>query len=312
MSVWRNIRTTAATALAVAGLSLGAGWAVADDTPNGIVVYQTDFGLKDGAVSAMRGVALSVDPTLRLEDLTHEIPAFNIWEGAYRLNTTVSYWPEGTVFVSVIDPGVGTERRSVVLKTKTGHYIVTPDNGTLTLIAESLGIEQLREIDEDVNRLPGSENSNTFHGRDIYSFTAARLASGTIPFSEVGPRLDPVVEAIEFQKATFAGNAVAGNIPILDVQFGNVWTNIDRATFDNLGVALGDELGVEISNGDDIVYDEWIPYVSTFGDVPEGDPLIYFNSADNLSFALNFDDFAGTHGVSSGPEWRVQVTRGGG
>ena len=89
----------------------------AEDT-NGIIVYQTDFGLKDGAVSAMRGVAVSVDPTLRLENLTHEIPAFNIWEGAYRLNTTAPYWPPGTVFVSVIDPGVGTERTSVVLKTR--------------------------------------------------------------------------------------------------------------------------------------------------------------------------------------------------
>ena len=86
----------------------GPAWAAAE--VNGIVVYQTDFGLKDGAVSAMHGVALSVDPELRLEDLTHEIPAFNIWEGAYRLADTVPYWPAGTVFVSVVDPGVGTER----------------------------------------------------------------------------------------------------------------------------------------------------------------------------------------------------------
>src|ERR687895_2296419 len=100
--------------------------AEARDT-NGIIVYQSDFGLKDGAVSAMRGVAVSVDPTLRLENLTHEIPAFDIWEGAYRLNTTAPYWPPGTVFVSVIDPGVGTERRSVVLKTRSKHYFVSPD-----------------------------------------------------------------------------------------------------------------------------------------------------------------------------------------
>src|SRR6266567_5533167 len=106
---------------------------------NKIIVFQTDFGLKDGAVSAMKGVAMSVSPDLKLFDLTHEIPAFNIWEGAYRLEQTVSYWPAGTVFVSVIDPGVGTNRKSVVLKTKTGHYFVTPDNGTLTLIAQSLG-----------------------------------------------------------------------------------------------------------------------------------------------------------------------------
>jgi S-adenosylmethionine hydrolase len=96
--------------------------AQSDDTePKGVVVYQSDFGLKDGAVSAMHGVAFTVDPGLRLEDLTHEIPPFNIWEGAYRLNTTAPYWPAGTVFVSVVDPGVGTERKSVVLKTTSGR-----------------------------------------------------------------------------------------------------------------------------------------------------------------------------------------------
>src|SRR5437773_8339231 len=89
---------------------------------NKIVVFQTDFGLKDGAVSAMKGVAMSVSPDLKLFDLTHEIPAFNIWEGAYRLEQTVSYWPAGTVFVSVIDPGVGTNRKSVVLKTNSGKF----------------------------------------------------------------------------------------------------------------------------------------------------------------------------------------------
>ncbi|HEY0612495.1 MAG TPA: SAM-dependent chlorinase/fluorinase, partial [Chitinophaga sp.] len=95
---------------------------------NKIVVFQSDFGLKDGAVSAMKGVANGVSPELKLYDVTHEIPAYNIWEAAYRLEQTVPYWPAGTVFVSVVDPGVGTERKSVVLKTKAGHYIVTPDN----------------------------------------------------------------------------------------------------------------------------------------------------------------------------------------
>ena len=97
-----------------------------------IVVFQSDFGLKDGAVSAMKGVAMGVSSDLKLFDLTHEIPAYNIWQAAYRLEQTVPYWPAGTVFVSVVDPGVGTSRKSVVLKTKTGQYIVTPDNGTLT------------------------------------------------------------------------------------------------------------------------------------------------------------------------------------
>lgn len=293
-------------ALALACFTLGAAPAGAQDT-NGTVVYQSDFGLKDGAVSAMKGVALQVDSGLRLEDLTHEIPAFNIWEGAYRLNTTVSYWPAGTVFVSVVDPGVGTDRKSVVLKTKSGHYVVTPDNGTLSLVAESLGVAGLREIDEETNRLPGSEKSFTFHGRDVYSFTAARLASGQISFDQVGPVLDRGVVTIAHQPPVFAGGKVAGTIPILDVQYGNVWTNIDRDTFNELGAELGNDLTVKIFHGDKLVLSKPIPYVTTFGDVPEGDPLIYFNSVDKLSFALNYDNFAATHKVASGPEWRVEV-----
>src|ERR1700722_4091769 len=158
------------------GIFLVAGfWCVAQ---NKIVVFQSDFGLRDGAVSEMKGVAMGVSPELKLFDLTHEIPAYNIWDAAYRLQQTVPYWPAGTVFVSVVDPGVGTARKSVVLKTKTGQYIVTPDNGTLTLVAESLGIDQIREIDESVNRRQDSKKSYTFHGRDVYAFTAAGLASG--------------------------------------------------------------------------------------------------------------------------------------
>ena len=175
---------------------------------NKIVVFQSDFGLKDGAVSAMKGVSMSVDSSLKLFDLTHEIPAYNIWEAAYRLEQTIPYWPAGTVFVSVVDPGVGTDRKSVVLKTKAGHFIVTPDNGTLTLIAESEGIEAIREIDEAVNRRKGSEQSYTFHGRDVYAYTAARLASGKINFEQVGKLLPEQVVTIPYQKAVLANKKI--------------------------------------------------------------------------------------------------------
>ena len=286
----------------------GAAPATARDT-NGIIVYQSDFGLKDGAVSAMRGVAVSVDPTLRLENLTHEIPAFDIWQGAYRLNDTAPYWPAGTVFVSVIDPGVGTERNSVVLKTRSGHYFVSPDNGTLTLVAEELGIEAVRAIDESRYRLPGSEQSYTFHGRDVFSYAAAHLASGKVSFEEIGPELPPAVVTIDYQKPEIQGGVVRGNIPILDVQFGNVWTNIDRATFEQLGVARGEQVEVRIFNEGEQVFEGAMPYVSTFGDVPEGDMLLYLNSVDNVAFAINWGDFAAAHGIASGPEWRVEVAK---
>src|SRR5690625_2644050 len=153
------------------------------------LVLQTDFGLCDGAVSAMYGVALSVNPDLKIFDLTHEIPQYNIWEGSYRLYQTITYWPEETVFVSVVDPGVGSDRLSVVVKTDNNQYIVTPDNGTLTHVYENFGIKEVREIDERVNRLPNSGESYTFHGRDIYAYTGSRLASGIIPFEEVGRKL---------------------------------------------------------------------------------------------------------------------------
>ena len=286
----------------------GAAPATARDT-NGIIVYQSDFGLKDGAVSAMRGVAVSVDPTLRLENLTHEIPAFDIWQGAYRLNDTAPYWPAGTVFVSVIDPGVGTERNSVVLKTRSGHYFVSRDNGTLTLVAEELGMEAVRAIDESRYRLPGSEQSYTFHGRDVFSYAAAHLASGKVSFEEIGPELPPAVVTIDYQKPEIQGGVVRGNIPILDVQFGNVWTNIDRATFEQLGVARGEQVEVRIFNEGEQVFEGAMPYVSTFGDVPEGDMLLYLNSVDNVAFAINWGDFAAAHGIASGPEWRVEVAK---
>jgi hypothetical protein len=117
------------------------------------------------------------------------------------------------------------------------------------------------------------------------------------------------VVMIDYQKPEIDGDMVAGNIPILDVQFGNVWTNIDRATFELLGVELGTELDVRIFNGDDLVFEGAMPYVSTFGDVPQDEPLLYFNSVDNLSAAINWGDFAATHGVGSGPEWRIEVAR---
>src|ERR1700754_5149735 len=186
----------------ISGLLLISFWGSAQ---NRIVVFQSDFGLKDGAVSEMKGVAMGVSTELKLFDLTHEIPAYDIWSAAYRLQQTVPYWPAGTVFVSVVDPGVGTERKSVVLKTRTGQYIVTPDNGTLTLIAESLGISEIREIDESVNRRVDSKKAYTFHGRDVYSYTAARLAAGVIRYEQVGPLLaKQEVVAIPYQKAVFS------------------------------------------------------------------------------------------------------------
>jgi S-adenosylmethionine hydrolase/sugar lactone lactonase YvrE len=282
---------------------------------NKMVVFQSDFGLKDGAVSAMKGVAMGVSSDLRLFDLTHDIPAYNIWEAAYRLQQTAAYWPAGTVFVSVVDPGVGTERRSVVMKTNTGQYIVTPDNGTLTLVAESMGIAELREIDEKINRRKGSEDSYTFHGRDVYAYTGARLAAGVISYEQVGPVLPKKIVTIPYQQAVLELQdakeikKIKGSIPILDIQYGNVWTNIPGDLFRKLNIAEGQRLHVVILHKGARVYEGNMPYVTTFGAVAIGKPLAYLNSLLQLSFALNQDDFAKTFSVGSGNDWAVEVMK---
>jgi len=273
------------------------------------VVLQTDFGLKDGAVAEMKGVALSVDPSLQLFDISHEIPTYNIWEAAYRLNQAAPYWPKGTVFVSVVDPGVGTDRKSVVLKTTSGHYFVSPDNGTLTLVAKNLGIAEVREIDEKINRRKGSEQSNTFYGRDVYIYTAARLAANKVSFKKVGKKLPKEVVSINYQEAVLNNGVIKGNIPVLDIQFGNIWTNIPDSVIYKLGVKYGDSLQIEIFNNDSSVFKNTVPLAQTFGTVAEGNSLAYFNSLMNFSLAVNKGNFSNTYKVYSGPGWSIKISK---
>lgn len=273
------------------------------------LVFQSDFGLKDGAVSAMKGVAFGVSDDLAMFDITHEIPPYDIWEAAYRLNQAAPYWPVGTVFVSIVDPGVGSERKSVVVKTRSGHYVVTPDNGTLTLVAETLGIDEVREIDEAKNRLKGSEQSYTFHGRDVYAYTGARLAAGVIAFAEVGPKLTVDVVRIAYQKPVFKNEEIHGNIPVLDIQYGNVWTNIDKSAFQKLGVKAGDQVLVIVYHEKQKVYEGEMKFANTFADVPEGSPLCYLNSLLNFSFAVNQGNFSERYKVYSGADWKVIVKK---
>ena len=271
------------------------------------LVLLTDFGTQDGAVSAMKGVAYSVSQDLLISDLSHENPS--IFVGAYRLYQAEQFWPKDTVFVAVVDPGVGTQRLSVVLKTRTGHYFVAPNNGLLTLVAERDGIEGLREIDESVNRRKGSEESYTFHGRDVFAYTGARLAAGVISFEQVGPALEPQrLVSISYRKPERAGHKVKGIIPVLDVQFGNVWTNIPKPLFDELHLALGAPVRVRIFHDDRLIDDEIVPYRRTFGEVAAGKPLVYVNSLMNLAVALNQGSYAAAHRIESGPDWFIEMS----
>lgn len=273
------------------------------------LVLQTDFSLQDGAVSAMKGVAFSVNNSIKLFDLTHDIPPYDIWQAAYRLYQTATYWPPGTVFVSVVDPGVGTDRKSVVLKTQNGQYFVSPDNGTLTLVAQSLGIASIREIDEKTNRLKGSEKSYTFHGRDVYAYTGARLATGVINYEQVGHLLPAEVVKIPYQQPQWGSGEVTGNIPVLDIQYGNVWSNINDELLTKAGITLNDQLCITIYQGQQQKYQGTAPYVSSFGEVPPGQPLVYLNSLLNLSIALNTDNFSQKNQVMSGADWRIQFKK---
>lgn len=277
--------------------------------PQHALVLQSDFGNKDAAVPSMKGVAVGVSADIDIYDLTHEIPVFNIWEASLRLVQTAPYWPPGTVFVSVVDPGVGTERLSVVLKTDTGHYFVSPDNGSLTAVAEEMGIASVREIDEAVNRLKNSEMSYTFHGRDVYAYTGARLAAGVITFEQVGRELPAKVLSIPYQKASFDKRTVSGNIPVLDIQYGNIWTNIDRAVFQRLGAKPGDDIDVRITQGDKLILQETMPYFRSFGAVATGETLLYLNSLNDVSLAINQGSFADHYGIQSGADWNIFLTR---
>ncbi len=276
---------------------------------NGILVFQTDFGLKDGAVASMKGVAMGVDKKLQLFDLTHDIPPFNIWEAALRLEQAAAYWPKGTVFVSVVDPGVGSDRKSIVLQTNNDYFFVTPDNGTLTFIAQAMGVKAVRQIDETQNRLPGSAQSYTFHGRDVYAYTGARLASGKIKFEQVGPSLPAKVESIPYQKPVLENGIIKGNIPILDVQYGNVWSNISSELLAKAGIQLGDSVNVSIYHNSEKIYDAPVLFAATFSAVAKGRPVAYLNSMLQFSIALNMYNFAQEFKIGSGPTYSIQLSK---
>lgn len=272
------------------------------------LVFQSDFGLVDGAVSAMYGVAYSVNPGLKMHDLTHEITPFSIWEASYRLIQTIPYWPAETVFVSVVDPGVGSKRKSVVVKSRTGKYIVTPDNGTLTHVLRLEGILEAREIDETVNRLPNSDDCYTFYGRDVYAYTGARLASGLITFEDIGPSI-PVTELVQLAivEPYLENNAVCGTIDVLDVRFGSLWTNIPRKLFSQTGSQYGDRLSITIENDTRTVYRNIIQYARSFADVFVGEALVYANSLDCMAIAINQGSFARAYNIGTGNSWRIRI-----
>ncbi len=277
---------------------------------NNLLVLQSDFGLTDGAVAAMLGVALEVSGKLEVHNLTHDIEPYNIWEASYRLFQTIEYWPKGTVFVSVVDPGVGTKRKSVVALTDDGKYIVTPDNGTLCHLKKYIGIKAVREIEESKHRRQNTEFSHTFHGRDVYAYTGAKLASSAISFEEVGEELsvEKIVE-LSVGEVIKTDKSIKGSIDILDIRFGSLWTNILREDFLSLGFKYGDRIEIEIRDNNRLVYNNKIPYGKSFADVYVSEPVIYVNSLLRMAVAINQGNFAKAYNIGTGKSWTIEFKK---
>ena len=277
-----------------------------------ILVFQTDFTYKEGAVSSMYGVVKSVDRELEIIDGTHEIPKFDIWSASYRLYQTVKFWPKGTIFVAVVDPGVGTSRRACIAKTIDGYFIVTPDNGTLTHINKWSKIEEVREIDEEKNRLRGkdTEGSYVFHGRDLFAYTAARLASGIISFEDIGESY-PVSDIVTFPilEPSLKDGIVSGILEINDPNFGNVWTNIPLKMFVRANFKYGENIHVTIMNDGNTVYEDRVLFHKSFGYAEKGKPIIYNNELMNIAMAISQGDFCKTFGVAYGNTWTITFKR---
>ncbi|MCO5166802.1 MAG: SAM-dependent chlorinase/fluorinase [Planctomycetes bacterium] len=281
--------------LALALLPLLAACAGAPSPPEGApvpVVLMTDFGLKDDAVGLLRGVVLARSPWSPVVDLTHAVPAFDVAAGARLLVEAPEVYPPGSVFVVVVDPGVGTRRRAIVARLQGGTLLVGPDNGVLSLAIERHGPAEVRLLES--TRFMRDRPSDTFHGRDVFAPAAGHLAAGA-RFEDVGPVITDWVRLTPPRATRLADGGAAGVVTALDEPFGNVWTNIPAEHLDGLEPGTRVEVGVGAQR---LV----ATFVRTFGDVPVGQPLVYVNSRGHVALAVNMGDFARTWNVEPGQQ----------
>ena len=253
------------------------------------VVFMTDFGVVDDSVALCKGVMYGITPNLRIVDLTHQVTAFSIADGARFLFGASAYFPAGTVFVGVVDPGVGSTRKAIVVKTKRGQFFVVPDNGLITMTADRDGIDGIRDI-TNTDWMIGAKISSTFHGRDIFSPVGAHLARGD-DWTQVGPELKQVVR-LDVHPSSSDERGLTGEVIALDGPFGNIVTNISAEEFLKLGYQHGDVLKVTIG-GREIQ----MPFVKTFSDVALKQPLLFIDSRGRASFAVNQGSFAATYTI---------------
>lgn len=274
-----------------------------------VIVMQSDFGMDSGLAACMHGICKMIDPELETYDITHLIPAFDIREASYCLQYTVPCWPAGTVFVSVVDPGVGTSRRACVAKLKNGSYVVTPDNGTLTFLHDMIGVEEIREIDEGTNRYQKTKNVSVFHGRDLFAYCAAKLASGKITYEEVGEAY-PIEEIVlhELYRAEVANGDVTAMIQGYD-PFGSAELSVRNEQFVQAGFQLGEMLKVSVYEAEKCVLDREILYERSFGYVPKGEDVLFQDLASFVTIAANEANFKRKYGLCEEKAYRVRIQR---
>jgi S-adenosylmethionine hydrolase len=251
----------------------------------------TDFGVVDDSVAICRGVMYSVMPDVRIVDLTHQVTPFSILDGARFLYGATPYFPAGTVFVVVVDPGVGSARKAIVARSKRGQYFVLPDNGLLTLVEQRDGIGAVRVI-SNPDWMIGSKLSSTFHGRDIFSPVGAHMARGD-DWNKVGPEMAVKdLVRLELKVARFDDRGLNATVIATDGPFGNLVTNVDADDFLKLGYQRGQEVPVTVGGRE-----MKIKFVKTFSDVPLNQPLLYIDSRGHLGLGVNQNSFAATYGI---------------
>jgi S-adenosylmethionine hydrolase len=248
------------------------------------IAFMTDFGTANDAVAVCKAVIVGIAPDARLMDITHQVTPFQIEEAARWLAGVTPYYPSGTVFLVVVDPGVGTSRKAVIVKTKKGQYFVLPDNGLITPVIERDGLDSAREI-TNTGWMLQPQVSSTFHGRDIFSPAAAHLAEGW-DFSMAGPVVPQLVQLTP-RLSSSSERGIDGDIIGLDDPYGSLVTDIQGEEFKKLGYVLGDRIIVQLNKKPFSV-----SYAKTFMDVPVGDPLLYVDSRGRIGLALNQGDFS--------------------
>jgi S-adenosylmethionine hydrolase len=250
----------------------------------------TDFGTANDAVAICKAVMVGIAPDVRIMDITHQVTPFSIEEGARFLTGVTAYYPTGTVFVVVVDPGVGTSRKAVIVKTKKGQYFVLPDNGLISPVIDRDGLEGAREI-TNTGWMIGDKVSSTFHGRDIFSPAGAHLAAGW-DYTLAGPEVSQLVHLVP-KVATVTDKGIDGQVIALDDPFGSLISDIQGDDFKKLGYAFGDKVTVQLDKKPFT-----LPYAKTFMDVPVGQPLLYQDSRGRMGLALNQGNFSQVHKIA--------------